>query len=150
MLSRAESTSFQQAYRHRLLLRRITKKMWLSKSLMGGLRAESFRCAGPRFGGFFFAVFGRRGGFQGAEQPVRDGGYFIDRSEKSFLIGLRRFVEAGDLSYELQRSSLDFVGGDGRIKVEKRFDVSAHLLILMDGFAVALRRAQAFSRAAII
>jgi hypothetical protein len=34
------------------------------------LCTESFRCAGASFGGFFFAIFGRRCGFKRAEQPV--------------------------------------------------------------------------------
>jgi hypothetical protein len=96
------------------------------------LCAESFSCAGTRFGGFFFTVFGRRGGFQRAEQPVCSGGYFVNRNKERCFIGLRRFVKTGDLPYELEGRSLNFPGGDWRVKVKKRLDVSAHVLILRD------------------
>jgi hypothetical protein len=103
------------------------------------LCAESFSCAGTRFGGFFFTVFGRRGGFQRAEQPVCGGGYFVNRNKERCFIGLRWFVKTGDLPYELEGRSLNFLGGDWRVKVKKRLDVSAHLLILMDWFAALFR-----------
>jgi hypothetical protein len=53
-------------------------------------------------------------------------GYFIDGSQKRGLICLRRFVKAGDFSHELERGIVNLFGRDGRIKVEKRFDVPAH------------------------
>jgi len=114
------------------------------------LCAESFRGPGPGFGGFLFAVLGRRGGFQRAEQPVCSGGYFVNRNQERCFIGLRRFVKTGDLPYELERRSLDFPGGDWRVKVKKRLDVSAHLLILMDWFAALFRGSAGNSGAVII
>jgi hypothetical protein len=106
------------------------------------LRAESLRCSRLRFGGFFLAVFGRRSGFQRTEKPVCSGGYFVNRNKERCFVGLRRFVKTGDLPYELEGRSLDFPGGDWRVKVKKSLDISAHLLILMDWFAARFREAQ--------
>src|SRR5438270_13741058 len=50
------------------------------------LRAESFRCSRLCFGGFLFTILGRRGGFQRAEQPVRNGGDVINRSQEGLFI----------------------------------------------------------------
>jgi hypothetical protein len=99
------------------------------------LCAESLSRAGFSFCCFFFAIFGRRGGFQRAQKPVGDGGDFVNRSLERRFIGLGRLVESGDLSYKLERSSLNFFSSYWRVKVEKRFDVSAHLSILMICFA---------------
>ncbi|HMF62699.1 MAG TPA: hypothetical protein VK608_01330, partial [Edaphobacter sp.] len=46
--------------------------------------------------------------------------------QERFFVCLRRFVEAADLSNELERSSSNLVCSDGRIEVEKHFDISAH------------------------
>ena len=52
--------------------------------------------------------------------------YIIDSSQERGLIGSRRFVKTADFSHELERGSLNLCCGDGRIKVEKCFDVPAH------------------------
>src|SRR5271155_2157074 len=72
---------------------------------------ESFCGAGLRFRGFFFAVLGRRDGFERAQEPGGDCGYFIDGDEESLFVGLRRLVEAADLAHELQRGGADFFVG---------------------------------------
>jgi hypothetical protein len=59
-------------------------------------------------------------------ETTRDLGYFIDSSEERDLICFRRFVKTADFSHELERSILNFFGGYGRIKVEKRLDIPAH------------------------
>jgi hypothetical protein len=56
----------------------------------------------------------------------RDLGYFIDSRQERGFIGSRRFVETADFSDELERGSSNLFSGDGRIKVEKRFDIPAH------------------------
>jgi hypothetical protein len=99
------------------------------------LRTESLRCSRPGFGGFFFTVFGRRGGFQRTEKAVCGGGYFVNRNKERCFVGLRRFVKTSDLSYELEGRCLNFPGRNWRVKVKKSLDISAHLLILMDWFA---------------
>jgi len=96
-------------------------------TVLGFLGAESLGGASARFGGFFFTVLGRRGGLKRTEQPVGDGGNFVYGCLERLLIGLGRLVEAGDLSYKLQRCGMHFFIGNWRIKVEKRLDVSAHL-----------------------
>jgi hypothetical protein len=44
---------------------------------------------------------------------------------KRLFVGLRRFVEPGDFSDELERGRADLFWSDGRIKIEKRFDIPA-------------------------
>ncbi len=94
--------------------------------------------------------------FQRAEQTSRDLGYFIHcRQERSFVC-LRRFVETGDFSYELERSSSNLFGGDWRFEVEKGPDISAHLgdlktekpqpLETLVGFPPAEKRSRLFRR----
>jgi hypothetical protein len=67
------------------------------------------------------------------EKAGGDGGDFIDGGQKCVLIGLRRFVKTGDFSYELERSGSNLVFSDGRIEVEKGFDVAAHAVALRLG-----------------
>jgi hypothetical protein len=59
-------------------------------------------------------------------QATRSRSYFLDRGLERVLVCFRRFVEAADFSHKLERGVLNLLGGDGRIKVEKRFDVPAH------------------------
>ena len=54
------------------------------------------------------------------------GGDFLDGGEEGGFVGLGRLVEAGDLADELERGGADFVGSDGRLEIEKRFDAAAH------------------------
>ena len=42
------------------------------------------------------------------------------------LVCLRRLIETGDFSYELQRSGANFFGRNGRIEIEERLDISTH------------------------
>jgi hypothetical protein len=92
--------------------------------------AESFR--GPRFcfGRFLFAIPRWSVRFQRMEKARRDVGYFVDSSEERRLICVRRFVKSADLSYKLKRSGLNLLGSDGRIEIEKGFDIPAHSLYL--------------------
>jgi hypothetical protein len=55
------------------------------------------------------------------------------RNERSF-IRFRRLVEPGDLSHELERGRADLFGSDGRIKIEKRFDIPAHVIRPLSDF----------------
>jgi hypothetical protein len=59
-------------------------------------------------------------------ETSRDFGYFIDSSQERRLIRSRRSVKTADFSHELERGILNLFGGDGRIKVEKCFDIPAH------------------------
>jgi hypothetical protein len=94
--------------------------------------AESLGGASSGFGGFFLTILGRCTGFEGTEQAIRDAGYFLDGSQKYVFVGLRRFVEAGDFSHELQRSGANLFLGDWRIEVEQGFDIPAHNYDLTD------------------
>ncbi len=60
------------------------------------------------------------------DEASRDLSDFIDSSEERGLIGSRRLVKTADFSYELERRGLNLFGGDGRIEVEKCFDIPAH------------------------
>src|SRR5271155_393677 len=88
--------------------------------------AESLRGASLRLGRLFLAALWWRVGFERVEKTSRDGCYFIDCSQERSFIRFRRFVEAGDLSDELQRGGMNLVGVDRRIEVEQSFDVPAH------------------------
>jgi hypothetical protein len=89
-------------------------------------RGKSFGGAGFGFGGFFGAVLGRGGSFEGVEEAQGDASDFVDGGVERRLIGLGRGVEAGDFPDELERSRADVLGTDWRIEVIERFDVSAH------------------------
>ena len=65
-------------------------------------------------------------GFERTEKARRDVGYFIDSSQERRFICVRRFVKAADFSYELERSGLNLFGSDGRIEIEKGFDIPTH------------------------
>src|SRR5215510_16276112 len=47
----------------------------------------------------------------------------LDRTVERRLIGLRRLVEAGEFSHELQRGGVDLVLGRGRLEIEQCLDV---------------------------
>jgi hypothetical protein len=89
--------------------------------------AEPLSGARFRFGRFLFAIPRRGMGLERTEKARRDVGYFIDSSQERRLICIRRFVKTADLSYKLERSGLNLFGGDGRIEIEKGFDIPAHL-----------------------
>jgi hypothetical protein len=93
----------------------------------GDSSAESFRGPRFRFGSFFFAVPRRSMGLERTEKARCDVGYFIDSSQESPLICVRRFVKTADLSHELEGRGSNLFGSDGRIEIEKDFDIPAHL-----------------------
>ena len=64
--------------------------------------------------------------FEGMNETSRDPGYFIDSNQEHGLIGSRGFVKTADFSHELERRGLNLFAGDGRIEVEKCFDIPAH------------------------
>jgi len=88
--------------------------------------AESFGRARFRLCGLFCAAPRRCSGFERAQKPARDSGYFIDGGKKRRFIYLRRFVKAADFSDELKRSRANLFRSDRRIEVEKNFDIPAH------------------------
>jgi len=88
--------------------------------------AEADGSARLGFGGFFFAVLGRSGGFERAEKTGGDFGNFLDRGLEGGFVGFRGLGEAADFAHELERGGADFVVGYRRIEVKKRSDVSAH------------------------
>jgi len=85
-------------------------------------------CCGAnfRFRGFFFPISRRRVRFERMQEAARNGLYFVDCGQECGFVCLRWLVEAANFSHELQRRSSDLVRCDGRIKVEKRFDIPAH------------------------
>src|SRR5580658_2164757 len=88
--------------------------------------AESFRSASFRLCRFLVAVLRRRGGFERMQKTRRDCSHLIDCCKEGGFVGFRRFVETGDLPYELQRGGSNLFGVHWRIKVEEGFDVPAH------------------------
>src|SRR6478736_7898618 len=81
----------------------------------------------PRLLGLDLAVARRGMGVQRGQETAGGGGHLRDRAVERLGIGLRRLVEAGQFSPELQRGGLDFVLGRGRLEIEQRLDVAAHL-----------------------
>src|ERR1700722_557459 len=53
-----------------------------------GSNSKSLRSAGFGFGGFFFAILRRRGGFEGMQKAHRDVGYFAHRDQERFFVSL--------------------------------------------------------------
>ena len=96
----------------------------VQRTVHGAFDSAGHGNAGFGFGGFFGAVLGRGGGFEGAEQAHGDAGDFVDGGLERFLVGLGRFVEAGDFADELERGVANLIGSDRWIKVIERFDVS--------------------------
>src|ERR1700676_1445034 len=88
--------------------------------------AESFSRARPGLRGLFFSILRRSVRFQRTEQSSRCSCYFVNGSRERRLVGLRRFIKAGDLSHELQRRSSNLVLINGRIEIEKSLNISAH------------------------
>jgi hypothetical protein len=88
--------------------------------------AESFGGSRASLGRFFFPVFRRRSGFERTEKAGRDLRDLVHGVEERAFIRLGRFVEAAYFPHELQGSGANFVGSDGRIKIVKGSDISAH------------------------
>ena len=62
---------------------------------------------------------------------LRGGGDTLDGEVERFRICFGRSVEAGQLSNELQRRGLYLVRGCGRIEIEKCFDISTHISLIL-------------------
>ena len=90
---------------------------------------------GLRLCGFFFTVFRWRGRFEGMNELRGDSSDFIDGSSERSFIRLRRLVEPGDFSHELERGRAHLFGSDGRIKIEERSNISAHVLWPREDFS---------------
>ena len=92
----------------------------------GRLGAKSLCGTGSGLGRFLFTIFGRGIGLERAKEAIRCIRDFVDRREKSWFVCFGRFVEAGDLSDELQRSSSNFLSGDRWIEIKEHPNISAH------------------------
>jgi hypothetical protein len=60
------------------------------------------------------------------KKAARNVAHLIDCSQERRLVCVRRLVKSANLSHELKRCGVYFFGSDGRIEVEKGFDVPAH------------------------
>src|SRR5688572_15172776 len=76
--------------------------------------------------GFHVAIARLGIGYEGIQQLAGDDGNSLNCFIERRLVGLRRLVEARQLSYELQSRGLDFFLRRRWIKVEQGFDVSTH------------------------
>jgi len=92
-------------------------------------RPESLDCASFRLCCLFFSALRRRRSFKRSEQTFRNVSDIINSIQERAFVRLGRFIEAADLSYELQRSGPDFVISDRRIKIEENFYISAHFCL---------------------
>ncbi len=64
----------------------------------------------------------------------RDSSDLIDGGNERSFIRFRRLVEPGDFSHELERGRAHLFWSDGRIKIEKRFDIPAHVIQPLSDF----------------
>src|SRR5258705_12388680 len=81
----------------------------------------------PRLLGLDLAVARRGVGLQRGQQAPRAVEHFGNRAVERLGVGLRRRIEAGEVSHELQRGSMD-LGVRGRgIEIEQELDVTAHI-----------------------
>src|SRR5260370_40607662 len=78
--------------------------------------------------GFDLAVARRGMRVQRGQKAAGGGSYLRYRAVERLGVGLRRLLEAGQFSHELHRGGVDFVLGRGRLEIEQRLDVAAHLL----------------------
>ena len=88
--------------------------------------SKSLGSSSLRFGRFHFSIPRRRAGFQRVKKSRRDSRYLIHSGEEPNFVGPRRLMDSTDFSDELERRCPNLFRGDGRLKVEKSFDVSAH------------------------
>src|SRR5271169_6024543 len=65
-------------------------------------------------------------GVQRGQEATGDFRDLLDRAVERHFVGLRRLVETGKLSHELQRRGLDLMLGRRRLEIEQRLDVAAH------------------------
>src|SRR5713226_7539971 len=79
-----------------------------------------------RSGRLFFPILRRCVRFERVQEAARNGRYFVDCGQECGFVCFRRLVEAANFSHELERRGSDLVRCDGRIKVEKCFDIPAH------------------------
>ena len=118
-----KDNSFPQAQRGG----RIDRYSLIARHPEGPLYRKSFGVSGLGFDCLFFPVLWGRIGFEGKKKLRRDASNRVDGSLESLFVRPGWFIEACDLSSELERSSSHLVRGDGWIEVEKGFDISAHL-----------------------
>src|SRR5260370_40610344 len=96
--------------------------------------AEPGRSTSFRLCRFFFAILRRSGRFEGMNELCRDSSDLIDGSNERSFIRFRRLVEPGDFSHELEGCRAHLFGGDGRSKIENRFDIPAHVIRPLSDF----------------
>src|SRR6185312_7477952 len=118
-----------------MLLERSAGNRWPRKPAAFGW-AESASLAKPRpralprLLGLDLAVARRGVGLQRSQQAPRTVGHFGNRAVERLGVGLRRRIEAGEFSHELQRGSMDFGVRGRRIEIEQGLDVAAHCSLL--------------------
>src|ERR1700720_2631252 len=119
-----------------------TQAIWTYQAM--GTSTEPQPRSLPGLLGFDLAVARRRLGMQRGQQAAGAGRYLRHGAVEGLRIGLRRLVEAGQLSHELQRGGVDFVLGRGRFKIEQRLDVAAHFIFSLarPDLAIGRRHAQ--------
>src|SRR5436853_6709068 len=96
--------------------------------------SDRSRCPEP-FGGssagarsFDLAVPGFRVGDERVQEVSGHRGHLRDGAIDRGLIGPGRLAESRDLPYELERGISDLHVGGGRVEVEQRLDLPAHVL----------------------
>jgi hypothetical protein len=95
-------------------------------ALSAALRGEADAGALPRLLGFDGAVPGRRTSMERINEHAGNLRNLAHRLLEGSLIDLRGFAEAADLAHKLERGCADLLVGRGRLKIEKRSNVTAH------------------------
>src|SRR5438132_11365717 len=89
---------------------------------------EPLRGPGAGARSFDLAVPGLRVGDERVQEVSRHRGHLRDGAIDRGIIGPGRLAESRDLPYELERGISDLHVGGGRVEVEQRLDVAAHVL----------------------
>jgi hypothetical protein len=66
------------------------------------------------------------------EKPSGGFGNFINGSDERAFVRFRGLVKAANFPYELKGGVSNFFPGDGRVEIEKNFDVPAHSISPQD------------------
>src|SRR5262245_30578950 len=109
---------------------RTTRRECRASSTKGPLARpllETFGGACPGARRPFFPVTRRGGRHKRVDQPSRNSRDIIHRAVERHLVCLRRLRESRQLTDELNRRGANLLVSRRRIKVEERFDVSAHI-----------------------
>src|SRR5579859_3901035 len=84
--------------------------------------------------GFNLAIARLGIGHQRIQQIPGSRSHLLDGTIERYFVRLRRFIEARELSHELERGFPNLLVGSRGVKIEQGLDVSAHKFLLFSYF----------------